>query len=145
MSDHSHYEQLLMKKVDGVISADEQAELDAHLQTCSACRAELEDFLAIKGATDAVTQRIMQDVLANPIRPTATTRAINRLGFVALALVMVVALGWGGWEMLGDGSIPWGVRLGLALGLGAGVLVFANVLVQRLRGIRTDPYRKVDQ
>ena len=51
----------MMKKVDGRISADEEAALRAHVEGCEECRAELADFVEQKAATDLIRERLQYD------------------------------------------------------------------------------------
>ena len=83
---HEEYEILVMKAVDGQLSAQEQAQLEQHLQSCKDCREELHDFQAIKASTDFVRQRILTDAAYEPLREPALVRAWNRLNFVFVAL-----------------------------------------------------------
>lgn len=145
MSPHerAHYEALLMKVVDGVATAAEQAELDAYAATDVQMQAELTDFSRIKETTDAMTQRILatRRIEAPRPAPRRTIGAAFGLVFAGLALL----LGYAAYALAVDPSAPLVVKLGAgALGLGVSVLFFYLLWI-RLRGAGRDPYEEIDQ
>lgn len=143
--EHERYEILLVKAVDGQLTAAERRELDAHLLSCAACRAELEDFNLIKETTDAMTQRILSDAAIEPPREPGGVRAALGLGFLLLLAGALLLLGFAGYTLLADAGVPLIVKAG-AGALGLGVLVLsAYVVLLRRRAARRDPYREIDQ
>lgn len=144
-TEHEHFERLLVQATDDCLSADETRELEAHLATCSVCAADLAAFTQVKAATDEVRQRIIEDVLHDPIRPSKTTRAINRVGFFALLFAAVIAVGFAALGIWRDDSVAIELRVGILVAMGIALLVFGNVLRLRLRSAPTDPYREIDQ
>ncbi len=141
---HEHYEALLMKAVDGLLSADERRELDDHLACCEACAAELSDFRDIKRATDAMTERILRDAQIEPPRPAAPTRAVLKLSFTLLLVGLLILIGFAGYRMAIDAQVPPLLKLAAAL-TGAGLLgLFGYVLHIRARAAGRDPYEEID-
>jgi anti-sigma factor RsiW len=142
--DHERYEILLVKAVDRVITADEQLELDAHLEECQSCRAELDDFVRIKETTDAMAARITNDAIIEPPREPAGVKAALGLGFFLLLAGALLLLGFAGYALFTDATVPLIVKVG-AGGLGLGTLVLlAYVLRVRARARRRDPYKEID-
>ena len=143
MREHSDYEALLMKAVDGVIGADEQRLLDAHIEGCAGCRGELADFLAVKETTDAMTQRILQDARLEPPRERGAVKAIVAYSFGLMLAGALLLLGFGAWVMLTDVEMPLVVKVGAGLGAIGALGLVAVALRTRLRG--RDPYEEIDQ
>lgn len=52
------YHILLSDYVDGTLAASDRARLEAHLSTCAACRAEAEDFGAIRAAARGLERHV---------------------------------------------------------------------------------------
>jgi anti-sigma factor RsiW len=142
--EHERYEILLVRAVDEVISTEERRELDAHIEQCSSCREELEDFVRIKETTDAMTARIMADFTIEPPREPSSARAVLSIGFLLLLLGALVLLGFAGYTLFTDADVPLVVKLGTG-GLGLGTLVLlAYVLKVRARAHKRDPYKEID-
>lgn len=143
--DHERYEVLLMKAVDGLLSTDEQRELDEHLQGCASCRDELGDFHRIKETTDAMTARILQDVHIEPPRPSKAAKGLINASFLALLLGTLLLCGYAGTIFFTDAQVPLIIKVGAAAA-GAGALgLFGYVLRARLRAMGRDPYEEIDR
>jgi len=141
---HDYYEGLLMKAVDGLLSEDEQRQLDEHLADCESCAAELDDFHDIKQTTDAMTQRILADAEIEPPRLTPPARGVIRLSFALLLAGLVILLGYGGYQMAIDAQVPLLVKVAVAL-VTAGLLgLLGYVLRVRARAHGRDPYEEID-
>ena len=143
MSDHSHYEALLMKAVDDVITLDERAELEEHMSGCADCAAELKDFQRIKETTDAMTRRILDHAEIAPPRERGRAEAIVTTSFLLLLIGGVLLLGFAAWTFMTDCTVPAIVKIagGLA-GLGS-LIMFGYVLHLRTRS--RDPYQEIDR
>ncbi|MBN1946754.1 MAG: zf-HC2 domain-containing protein [Bradymonadales bacterium] len=142
---HERYEILLVKAVDGLLSAAERQELDGHLQACATCRAELEDFHQIKETTDMISQRILEEAKIEPPRPTRAARRWLYTGFILVFAGILLLIGWALASLFLDPEVPSIIKVGSGLaGLGA-LMLFAWVAFIHIRGKRHDPYTEIDQ
>lgn len=142
---HEKFEILLMKAVDGFLEKDEWRELKEHLSVCPSCAAELEDFQQLKEATDAMAARIAKDAAIEPPRETREARLLIRASFLLLFLGTFLLLGFAGYQLALDLTVPLVVKLGLgAVALGA-VGLGAYAFTVRIRAIGKDPYQEIDQ
>ncbi|RLB64283.1 MAG: hypothetical protein DRI90_04955 [Deltaproteobacteria bacterium] len=142
---HEHYEALLMKAVDGLLSADERGELEDHLTSCEACAAELSDFQDIKRTTDAMTERILCDAQIEPPRPAAPAVALLKLSFTLLLAGLLILMGFAVYTMAIDSQVPLLIKVAMAL-VGAGLLgLLGYALRIRARAVGRDPYEEIDR
>ncbi len=58
MNEHAHIDHLLLDYLDGALPPDERQAIDAHLQTCAACRAEKEALASVMTAVDTLPRSI---------------------------------------------------------------------------------------
>jgi anti-sigma factor RsiW len=136
---------LLMKAVDGVLSVDEERELDALLEAQPELAEELDDYRDIKEVTDAMTQRILADAHIEPPRPTAAARGAIGLGWSALLVGYVLLLGYGGYVLSLDNDVPTTIKLGIGALAFGGLILFGYALRVRLRASGRDPYEEIDR
>ncbi len=142
---HDHYEGLLMKAVDGLLSDDERRELDEHLASCESCAAELADFRDIQQTTDAMTERILADAQIEPPRLTAPARGAVKLSFALLLAGLLILLGFAGYQMALDSAVPPLIKVAVAL-VTAGLLgLLGYALRVRARALGRDPYEEIDR
>ena len=116
MSRHDHYEQLISSSLSGDLSDAERQELDAHLDSCDACRATLASF--------ADQRRIMAGL--RHLAPPRDLGARVRSGIEAGA----------------HAAVPWWRRPAFAFaGLGGGLAAVAGALlaIVLLNGSPDDP------
>lgn len=136
---------LWVKSVDGLATPQEQAELEAFLETQPELRKELQMDAEVKASTDALTQRILADAQLEPPRGAKGARWMISAGFVAVLLGALTVLGFAGYLVFSDPELPQVLRWGLAsLAMGVCVL-FLYELKVRIRASGRDPYEELDR
>ena len=134
---------LMMRVVDGFATDAERRELDELLESRPELREELEDFEAIKGVTDGLSERIRLDAMLEPPRPSPATQTWQR-GSWALILVAVLGLvAFAAWSMMRDATLPLTVKVLVTMGAAGAGALFVQALRGRGRG--RDPYEEIDQ
>lgn len=89
--------ELLSASLDGELTSDEQAQLDAHLNTCPACRALYEDLAGLHTADwePEVPPELTERILANlPAQQTGKVIYWKRWGAMAAAIALVALAAW---------------------------------------------------
>lgn len=138
-------EALWVKAVDGLLTEEEAAELEAWLDTQPELRRELEMEMSIKMTTDTMTARIMADARIEPPKPTRGTRTVLGTGFFFVFTGLAILFGFGLHALLTDPEIPPLLRAGVLIA-GFGVATLLGYVVRvRLRAAGEDPYREVDR
>jgi len=140
----ARFELLVNKVVDGLDSAEERAELDAWLAEHPARAAELDDLVAIKQSTDAMTARILQDACIEPPRHRPAARAVLNLSFALLLFGELLLLGFAAYAFTNDSAVPLVVKIGAAAAALGAIGLLGYVLRVRARAAGRDPYREID-
>ena len=81
MKNCEYYEELIGAALDGEITAEEDKELRAHLESCEACRSFYEAMQAISGTDDAlgdVPENFTANVMARVTRPLPRRKSRRR-------------------------------------------------------------------
>ena len=140
---------LMMARIDGELTGDERAELDALLAGDEQLRAEWERLGALKEVTDTMGY-------SEPAAETWDTYWVsiyNRLergvGWVLVSLGATVLLGYLSWELMSalfaDSSIPLFVSLAiLAMVLGSALLL-VSVIRERLFTRKSERYKGIQR
>ncbi len=134
---------LMMKHVDGVITAGEAATLDDHLASCEACRAELADYEEQKAVTDLIRERMQLDAALDGYWGGVYNRLEQRVGWVLILLGAAILCGFGLVQLVLSPDVPLWIRLGVGC-LGAGSLVLLiSVIRWRIVTGKKDRYTEV--
>ncbi len=141
---HEHYETLLVKAVDGMLSTDERNQLDEHLIECSACAEELADFDLIKETTDAMTARLLNDAQIEPPRERGATRVWMAASFALLLIGALLLCGFAAYSFAVATDVPLIVKVGAAAAAAGSLGLLLYVLRIRKRAAGRDPYQEID-
>jgi anti-sigma factor RsiW len=144
-TEDAHFEALMMKAVDGVITADERAELEKFLEENPERRAELADFSRIKEVTDHMTERMMIDVKIEPFRRSPAASAYTTAAFLLLLAGTLVALGFALNAFFFDAAVPLVLRIAILAAATGALALFLRVLWIRARASGRDPYEEIDR
>ncbi len=134
---------LMMKKVDGVLGDDEEAQLSEHVSDCASCAAELDDFIEHKEVTDLIRERLQYDEALDNFWGGVYNRLEQRVGWSLVIIGVSICCGFGLVHLLMDPSVPAWLRIGTGAA-GAGCLVLlASVVRWRLTTGSKDKYTEV--
>ena len=135
-------EALLSGYVDRALVQRDGQRVRVHLEHCAACRAVVEDLLAVREATMTSTFETPRDDEWSETPRTESSRLLVGLGWplvTAWAVLMAGYALWGSWQETDD-LVEQLLLLGGATGFG---LLFFGVLLDRLKAAKTDRYREV--
>ncbi len=140
-----HFDQTLLSgHLDGELTQADEQRVRIHLEDCADCRTQYEELRELREAT-MTTQLDQPRDLQWDERPHGLFSSLSR-GFGWLVLVVWAAgtAGFALWQ-LATGPEDLVGKLIVFGGLFGVGLLFASILVDRLRSARTDPYREVQK
>ncbi|MBN2449183.1 MAG: zf-HC2 domain-containing protein [Lentisphaeria bacterium] len=145
MNDCESMKPLLMGMMDGELTPEQASAVTRHLDRCEACRREFEE---LRAACDPLRELVFREPdrerLARLWR-TPFSRFTYHAGLLLVLVGWLVLVGYAAVAIAGDNKAELPVKLALA-GIVVGfVILFANVLVQRLATWRQDPYKEVER
>lgn len=135
-------ESLLSGYLDGELTQGEAQRVRVHLENDPASRRLFEELAAMRSAALSTELPVPDDDQWDPAPRGPFSRFFRRTGWliVLLWLVGVSAAGlWGWWSA----EAPWTTKALTAAVVGGPLLLLLSVLLDRLRVMKTDPYRRV--
>ena len=143
------FPRLSMAWLDDEITADERRDFEAHIETCPACRAELEKLRGVKEVTTRMKMIDLEEKEWDLYWSRIYNRLERKVGWIFFSVGAMVVIAYGLYLALGDlftdDSIPLFLRAGIGCALLGIVILFVSVARQRLFSWRRDPYREVKQ
>lgn len=141
--DCSKYEVLISGYLDGELSPEELAHIEAHLAECPACRHE---FAVMKSLTAGTTAALNGEDLPVEIWDGFLDTVYNRLerktGWIILILGMIALCAYGIVLFFTEDEISLLAKGLITAPIAGGIVLFLSVLRQRIRAAKTDRYSK---
>jgi anti-sigma factor RsiW len=137
-------EALLSGYLDGVLVQADEQRVRVHVEDCAACRKQVEDMQQLREVTMSARFTVPADDQWSEAPRGMASRLAFGLGWTLLIVWASIVGGYALWEWwTSDGPIV--VKLLVFAPASAAVLLFLSVLIDRLRAMRTDPYRRVQK
>ncbi len=141
------YEMLMMAKIDGEISAEDDARLSAHMTGCAACAKAYRQYAGIAEATNRVQLKKVApeqwDIYWNNVSnrmERSVAWAIVAAGVLGLVTYGVFALLV---RLVMSESVGWCIKAGIIVLVTGMTLLFASVAREKMALRKTDKYRGV--
>lgn len=131
----------LMRFLDGELPPDRHAAIVRHLDLCTECKREFTVFQTMKGDLAAMLD-------TDPAIPSVWNR-VNRRIMLPTAWVLLIAGAvslslWGAWTWVTSPESFWRKLFVGAVVVGLGLLLL-SAIGDRLRDLKTDPYREIQR
>ncbi len=141
------FELLMMRRIDGEISPNDEKRLQKHLESCPSCRKALDEYSRLAAATGEVEMREVSREEWDIYWCRVYNRLERGLAWILVSLGAVAALAWAAlrfvMHFVSDPKMAFWAKVGI-LALAAGLaLLFISVLREKLILRRTDRYRHI--
>lgn len=137
-------EALLTGYLDGVLTQADDQRVRLHLEECADCRRLIEEMRETREATMTTRFELPADDQWNEAPRGLASRMSFGLGWVVLLIWAVGLVGLVVGHLWSD-DLPLTEKLLVFGGLSGVALLLLSVLIDRLKTLRDDPYRRVQR
>lgn len=141
--------QLMMGRVDGELSPEEDRELDALIETNDEFRSEMKRMERVKTVTAAVSLKMPPDQIWEDYMNSVYQKVERGVGWILLSVGAIVTLSYGLWngvsDLLENTTLPWFVKGAVLALLVGGVIITVSVVREKLFMRSKDPYREIER
>jgi len=153
MNNHSpqceKFKILMMKQIDGEITAGERTALERHLQECSECKEEFENLTSLREVTREMKKQLLPEMAWEEYWRHLYNRIERGVGWILISIGAIILFGIAIYHFVVDilestqitGLEKAGI-LTLAIGF---VVLFVSVLREKLMVRRHDKYREIQR
>ncbi len=141
---HGIDEAQLSGYIDGELTQGEDQRVRLHLEDCAECRNATDELRRHKEATMTTKFQVPQDTQWDEAPRGPISRLLRNFGWLIVLVWGVVLVGYGLWQATTDSTNLFGsiAIFGFWLAIG---LIFLSVLIDRLKTLKTDRYRRVEK
>jgi len=137
-------EALLSGYVDGVLTQADEQRVRVHVEDCAACRTQVVEMQQVREVTMSSRFNLPADDQWSEAPRGAASRLAFGLGWTFLIVWASIVGGYALWQFWTSDEAIGAKLLAFAPG-SAIVLLFLSVLIDRLKAMRNDPYRRVQK
>lgn len=136
---------LLVGLLDGELRPDETRQINEHLTRCAACRKEYEELRETAGKLAAISFREPDDVVLAQVWKSPYSRLVRNTSFVLIIGGYAGLLGYGLFEFLTSGKEELPAKMGLAAIVFGFLIMLVQLIRERVKTYKTDPYREIER
>jgi predicted anti-sigma-YlaC factor YlaD len=137
-------EALLSGFVDGALTQADEQRVRVHVEDCAACRMEVEGMLRLREVTMSSQFRTPADDQWSEV-PRGRVSALSfGVGWLVIVVYLAGITAFGLWQFWTSDEPILGKLVAVAVPTGI-ALLFLSVLIDRLKAMRTDRYRRVQK
>jgi len=137
-------ETLLSGYVDGELTQADNQRVRLHLEECQQCRSLVDDLQQIREAAMTTPFPVPADEEWQEKPRTGGSLWTRRLGWI-LIVVWMAGAGWLAIQAFAEDSSAWYEKALVVALVGGAILLFISVLLDRLRALKTDRYRRIEK
>ncbi len=141
---HEFDEALVSGYLDGELTQAEEQRVRIHLEDCDRCRSLADELARLREVTMSTQFKVPDDTQWDEAPRGGVSRLFRNFGWMILATWIIGTVGYALWQFATETENLVASLLGFSLFLGFG-LVFLSVLIDRLKTLKTDRYRRVQK
>lgn len=136
---------LLVGLLDGELTPEETRQINEHLTRCAECRTEYEQLRETTGKLAAITFREPDDAVLAQVWNSPFSRLARNSSLVLIIGGYVGLIGYGLFEVFTSGTKELPAKLGLAAIVLGFLILLVQLIRERIRTYKTDPYKEIER
>jgi predicted anti-sigma-YlaC factor YlaD len=141
------YKDLMMGYLDGELNDQQKSRFESHLQSCSDCAAEFEQFKRLKNITDSVALAEPEDAMWQQYWSGVYNRIERGIGWILISVAGIALLIYGGFRaveaFIKDPTVEVLLKVTVLAFIAGLAVLFVSILRERLYFWKKDRYKDV--
>jgi anti-sigma factor RsiW len=136
---------LLVGLLDGELTPDETRQINDHLTRCAVCRAEYEQLRETTGKLAAISFQEPGDAVLAQVWKSPFSRLARNTSLIMIIGGYAALIGYGLFELLTSGRKELPAKMGLAAIVLGFLILLVQLIRERVRTYKTDPYKEIER
>jgi RNA polymerase sigma-70 factor (ECF subfamily) len=136
---------LLVGLLDGELTPDEARQVNEHLTRCATCRTEYEQLRETTGKLAAISFQEPDDAVLAQVWKSLYSRLARNASLIMIIDGYALLIGYGLFEFLASGREELPAKLGLAAVALGFLILLVQLIRERVKTYKTDPYKEIQR
>jgi anti-sigma factor RsiW len=145
MNNCEPFKGLLVGLLDGELTPDETRQINEHLTRCAACRKEYEELRETTGKLTAISFQEPTDAVLAQVWKSPFSRLARNAAWIMIVGGYAGLIGYGLFEFLTSGMKELPAKMGVAAILLGFLILLVQLIRERVRTYKTDPYKEIER
>ena len=145
MNNCESFKGLLVGLLDGELTPDEARRINEHLTRCAACRKECEELRETTGKLASIACQEPDDAVLAQVWNSPFSRLAHNAAWILIVGGYAALFGYGLFEFLTSGKEELPAKMGVAAILVGFLILLVQLLRERVRTYKTDPYKEIER
>jgi anti-sigma factor RsiW len=145
MNNCEPFKELLVGLLDGELTPDETHQINTHLTRCAACRKEYDELRETTGKLATISFREPDDDVLAQVWKSPFSRLARNTSLLLIIGGYAGLIGYGLFEFLTSGMKELPAKMGLAAIVLGFLILLAQLIRERIRTHKTDPYKEIER
>ena len=145
MNNCEPFKGLLVGLLDGELTPEETRQVNEHLTRCAACRTEYEQLRETSGKLAAISFQEPADAVLAQVWKSPFSRLARNTSLVLIIGGYAGLMGYGLFELLTSGTKELPAKMGLAAIVLGFLILLVQLIRERVRTYKTDPYKEIER
>jgi predicted anti-sigma-YlaC factor YlaD len=137
----------MMGYLDGELNDQQKSRFESHIQSCSDCAAEFEQFKKLKNITDSVALAEPEDAMWQQYWSGIYNRIERGIGWILMSIAGIALLIYGGFKaveaLIKDPTVEVLLKVTILAFIAGLAVLFVSILRERLYFWKKDRYKDV--
>lgn len=145
MNNCEPFKGLLVGLLDGELTPNETRQINDHLTRCGACRTEYEQLRETTGKLSAISFREPDDLVLAQVWKSPFSRLARTTSLILIIGGYAGLMGYGLFELLTSGTKELPAKMGLAAIVLGFLILLVQLIRERVKTYKTDPYKEIQR
>jgi len=145
MNNCEPFKGLLVGLLDGELTPEEARQINDHLTRCAACRMEYEQLRETTGKLTSISFQEPNDAVLAQMWKSPFSRLARNTSLFMIVGGYASLIGYGLFEILTSGRKELPAKMGLAAIVLGFLILLVQLIRERVRTYKTDPYKEIER
>lgn len=134
-----------MGYIDGELSQEEKARLEAHLKECDKCQQSLAEYKKLREVSSTMRFKEPKDAIWDKQWHRIANTLTRGISWLLIAVGIAIIVGFAIYQFIQEPGVDAIVRVAIFALFTGFFLLLVSILIERIKEYKTDKYKEIDK